>query len=273
MILSMTNSKYSLPKHATFLFNHCNVTSDVIAGLTYNQHPVPLLLDGVSELHKNLFKILSGIDEADQRHEVFEKYMNAHFQLNNLSEMGQSDDLAFNRKKINYKRIILGWHLNPNGLEAAVLKRWVESRFGLSPRFHIHKIRNHEDPAYQDFLIEAAVGMYNTNAIEAQLDVLYSYTQYELSLLSETHLSLYRGFNLLNDHEVIDKNRKKLILLLNNINSFSKTEEVAENFGDYVISVCAPRYKVFCFSKILPQQLNVEAEYMVLGGLYEATLI
>ena len=269
----MPKIKNTLPAHSTYLFNRCNLTSAVIAGLTYNKHPVPLALDGVNELHKNLYLLLARADSRIKRMEVFENYMDAHFQLKDLSEMGQSDDLTFNRKKINYKRIILGWHLNPNGLEAAVLKRWVESRFGLSPRFHKREIRDYEDHAYHDFLIESAAGMYNTNAIEAQLDVLYSFSQYELSLGNEVHIALYRGFNQLNNHEVIDRKGKNLVLLLNNINSFSHTEEVADNFGDYVIKVQAPRYKVFCYSQILPKQLNVEEEYMVIGGLYEATLI
>ncbi|MDX1812465.1 MAG: NAD(+)--dinitrogen-reductase ADP-D-ribosyltransferase [Gammaproteobacteria bacterium] len=253
--------------------NHCNLPASILGGLVYNAHPVPLELDGVSDLHKNLFVHLSKLDTFQARQKLFFEYMRAHFQLDDLSQMGLSDFTRVNRKKINYQRIILGWHMNPDSMEGAVLKRWAESRFGLSPRFHKGPIRYFDDHAYYDYLMESAAGIYNTNAIESQLDVLYSYCQYELGLTSNSHITLYRGFNNLNAYEVLEKNGKNITLLLNNINSFSLEAETAEHFGDYVIEVKIPVYKVFCFNKILPKQINAENEYIVIGGIYTAEII
>ena len=126
----------SLPGNAKISINHYNLPASILGGLTYNSYPVPLLLDGVNELHKNLFDFLTSISDFHERRSLFYEYMQAHFQLSNLSQMGYSEDSSVNRIKINYKRIIFGWHMNPDGLERAVLKRWSESRFGLIPRYH-----------------------------------------------------------------------------------------------------------------------------------------
>jgi len=265
--------KHVLSDNCYMSINHCNLPAKILGGLTYNSHPIPLALDGVKELHKSLFHYLDKAKSFAERQPLFFKYMNAHFQLNDLSQMGQCDSSNFNRKKINYKRIIFGWHMNPDGLEGAVLKRWVESRFGLSPRYHKGLIREIEDHTYHDYLMESAAGMYNTNAIETQLDILYSYSQFELANIKTQHITLYRGLNQLNSHEVLAKSGKNITILLNNINSFTHIAEMAEHFGDYVIRIDVPIYKIFCYNNILPKQINAEEEYIVIGGLYSANLV
>lgn len=269
----INNQNKTLPANAQLLMNHCNLPAAIIGGLSYNEQPIPLYVDGAREFYKDLFIYLENVNTFNERINLFSKYMQAHFQLNNLVQMGQSDNARLNRKKQNYKRIILGWHMNPNGYEGAVLKRWIESRFGLTPRFHKQPIRDFYEPGYNDYLQTSALGIYNTNAIESQFDVLYSYTQYELNLIKKTHIILYRGINHLYEHEILEKQGKQLIILLNNINSFSHNSELAQQFGDYVIKIRVPIYKVFCYNSILPGQINSEEEYMVIGGLYRAQLI
>jgi len=267
------NQSVTLPTSAQLTINHCNLPAAIIGGLSYNEFPVPLFIDGVHALHKNLFIFLDKIKTFEERRTLFYNYMQTHFQLDDLTQMGQNNSARLNRVRIDYKRLILGWHMNPNGHEGAVLKRWVESRIGLTPRFHQKPIRSFNDPSYGNYLQISAKGIYNTNAIEAQLDVLYSYAQYELHLLSNTYIVLYRGLNNLRKHEILNKHGKQLTFLLNNVNSFSKSAEIAQHFGDYVVKINVPIYKIFCYNKVLPKQINSEDEFIVIGGIYKACLI
>ena len=45
-----------------------------------------------------------------------------------------------------YLRVVRGWAFDPDGREAAVLKGWVESRFGLMPRHHGESLREAGSP-------------------------------------------------------------------------------------------------------------------------------
>lgn len=273
MGINPNNKNIILPANAQLSINHCNLSARILGGLTYNEHPVPLELDGVNELHNNLFWFLKPVVDLNERRNLFDSYMNAHFQLEYNQRTKPRKSAVFNRDKINYKRIILGWHMNPDSIEGAVLKRWAESRFGLLPRYHKTKIRHYTDPAYETFLYESSVGIYNTNAVESQLDVLYVYSQYELQQNQNTHIRLYRGINQLDQHEILFKNRNDIVVLLNNIFSFSYEKTLAEQFGDYVLAIDVPIYKIFSFNKILPKQINSEEEYIVIGGLYRATIV
>jgi NAD+--dinitrogen-reductase ADP-D-ribosyltransferase len=75
--------------------------------------------------------------------------------------------------------MVRGWAFDPNSQEGAVLKAWVESRFGLLTRFTaLLDDRTGTIPTMQ-FMEACSRGLYNTNALEAQLDLLYAYAQYE----------------------------------------------------------------------------------------------
>ena len=115
-------------------------------------------------------------------------------------------------------------------------------------------------------------GLYNTNALEAQLDLLYTYCQYELHCQQPdlTHLTLYRGFNRFSDDQVLAKpDRHRWIVLLNNLSSFSVHRERAEEFGDHMLRARVPVSKVFFYNRLLPGMLKGEDEYVVIGGIYE----
>jgi NAD+--dinitrogen-reductase ADP-D-ribosyltransferase len=61
------------------------------------------------------------------------------------------------------------------------------------------------------------------NDLESRLDLLYTYCQYELLLAhpEETRLSLYRGINRMDEHEILEtlgRNRYRVLL-----NIFSST--------------------------------------------------
>ena len=115
-------------------------------------------------------------------------------------------------------------------------------------------------------------GLYGTNALEAQLDLLYTYCQYELARQrpGQTHLTLYRGVNRLTDHEVLrELSRGRRVVLLNNLNSFTPERERADEFGDFILAVQVPLPKVFFFHRLLPGVLKGEDEFVVIGGVAE----
>ena len=264
----------TLPEAARHSLNRCNLPAVILGGLTFQHAPSPLYIDGVAQLHEALFSDLDGLMTAQQRAEHFVDYMSVLFRLHALDEAGYEAEQRVDRSKANYQRLLRGWAFNPDGKEAAVLKGWVESRFGLVPRFHGEPIASTQDDAYRRYQQECAEGLYNTNALESQLDLLYSYCQYELQRKMSKHLPLYRGSNFIERLELKGLcEEPQQPLLLNNINSFSVEQERADEFGDTVIEVSVPREKVVFYSELLPGCLRGEGEVMVLGSVYCAKIL
>jgi NAD+--dinitrogen-reductase ADP-D-ribosyltransferase len=260
----------SLPGYARLPINRCNLPPVILGSLSFQRHPVALVIDGVRQLHKQLFDLLDGLETHAQRAERFMDYMVVQFRLHQLEDAGLGEDGA--RGKANYLRLILGWLFNPDGREAAVLKGWVESRFGLLPRHHQGPLLDYDNATYQGYLAARAEGLYGTNALEAQLDLLYSYSQYELARLyaADERLHLYRGINRLDCFDILAQTDKHhAIVLLNNLNSFSCDRERAGEFGDTLMEADIPWQKVLYYSQLFPGMSIGEDEYLVIGGVYE----
>lgn len=266
----------TLPATASIPINRCNLPAKILGGLTFQRHPTPLLIDGVNELHKDLFRRLRNISSAEHRASCFIDYMTVRFRLEALEEQGYQPNIRRDRRNANYLKLIRGWMFDSNSRESAVLKGWVESRFGLMPRYHRGPIRHYNDETHDRYQHDRATGLYNTNALEAQLDLLYSYCQYELALRrpEQAHVTVYRGTNNIERYEVISKlDKRRQIVLLNNVNSFSSHMERADEFGDQLLEIDVPKQKIFFYSGLLPRLLRGEEEYVVIGGLYEAEII
>lgn len=125
-----------LPKGSYLPINRCNLPAMILGGLTFQRHPAPLLLDGVAELHHRLFRSLDLLAEPGERARRFVDYMTVYFRLEALEEVGLTPGRRKLRGRADYLRMVRGWAFDPNGQEGAVLKAWVESRFGLLARFH-----------------------------------------------------------------------------------------------------------------------------------------
>ena len=267
-----------LPRHARLPINRCNLPAAILGGLTFQRAPATLAIDGVAILHRPLFDLLDDIEEAAERAQRFAGYMQSHFHLVQPEEAGLAANHKKPRSKANYLRVVRGWAFDPDGRVAAVLKGWVESRFGLMPRHHGDSLRESGSPAWQRYVEMRVAGLYGTNALEAQLDLLYAYCQYELARQSpqQTHVLLYRGVNRFVDHEIIaagdETDPQARIVLLNNVSSFSRSRERAGEFGDTILSVEVPVPKLAFFSQLLPGMLKAEDEYVVIGGLYRVRL-
>lgn len=265
--------KASLPREARLPINRCNLPAVVLGSLTYQRHPSPLLLDGVAELHRDLFRRLEIAPEG--RHdEVFRDYLTVRFRLEWLEEMGYSGRRK-SRAKANYVRMIRGWSFDSDSREGAVLKGWVESRFGLMPRWHGQPLRDPAGAAYARYMEMRAQGLYGTNALEAQLDLVYTYCQYALARQhpAARQVTLYRGVNRVADHEILaEHGHGRYTILLNNLSSFTCSRERACEFGDYILAVDVPLTKIFFHCGLLPGVLQGEDEFLVIGGVVDVAL-
>jgi len=272
-LLCRANDKASLPRDARLPINRCNLPAVVLGGLTYQQHPSPLLIDGVAELHADLFRRLNAVP-AEARAEVFRDYLTVHFRLERPEEIGFTGQRK-SRAKANYVRMIRGWSFDSDSREGAVLKGWVESRFGLMPRYHGQSLRDPSGDAYRRYLEMRSQGLYGTNALEAQFDLVYAYCQLDLALRhpGARHVTLYRGVNRMADHEVLEKGEGgRYVILLNNLSSFTCSRERACEFGDYILAVNVPLSKIFFYCGLLPGVLQGEDEFLVIGGVVDVTL-
>lgn len=268
-----------LPQGAYLSINRCNLPASILGELTFQQQPTPVMIDGVAELHKDLFQRLACLPDRVLRVDQFCDYLDVHFRVEDQGSGGYRRG-GGGRPNTSWQRVIRGWFFGTDSGEGAILKAWVESRFGLLPRFHRGPIRDCSGASYLGYLEARAQGLYNTNALEAQLDLVYSYCQYELShplhegQPPQQHLSLYRGINRLEPLELITSAQEEPgtaglpILLLNNLNSFALDPERASECGDRVVKIQVPIQKVFCFEHLFPRMLKGEGEYLVIGGLY-----
>ncbi|MBS1208436.1 MAG: hypothetical protein H6R19_834 [Proteobacteria bacterium] len=260
----------TLPTWARLSINRCNLPAVILGSHTFQKNPTALIIDGVAELHRDFFRMLDARESADERVQLFYDYMTMCFRLEALEDAGFAPDMPKNRGKLNYLKLIRGWHFNADSVEGAVLKAWVESRFGLLPRHHRAPIRDFSSDAYNLYLEQRATGLYNTNALEAQLDLVYSYTQLELARRYPglAHFHLYRGVNRWETHEFLGMKDGEKLVLFNNVNSFSGDAERAGEFGDRVIATDVPLAKIICCAEVLPGKLQGEGEYLVIGGVY-----
>lgn len=267
------DDKASLPRDSRLPINRCNLPAVVLGSLTYQQYPSPLLLDGVAELHRDLFRRLAAaVPEA--RAEVFRDYLTVHFRLERPEDIGFTGRRK-SRARANYIRMIRGWSFDSDSREGAVLKGWVESRFGLMPRYHGMPLRDPAGDAYRSYMEMRSQGLYGTNALESQLDLVYAFCQMELDMRhpEARHVTLYRGVNRMADHEVLAKgDGGQHVILLNNISSFTHSRERACEFGDYILAVNVPLTKIFFHCGLLPGILQGEDEFLVIGGVVNVTL-
>ena len=269
------NDAATLPRYARLPINRCNVPPVILGSLTFQRFPSPLHLDGVAELHADLFRRLAGIDDKTERATAFRDYLTVHFCLEELEKAGLNER-SRRRANANWMRVLRGWSFDANGREGAILKGWVESRFGLLPRFHGEALRDFSGTAFLRYQEMRSTGLYGTNALESQFDLLYAYSQYEFQRIcrshgstAEGHLTLYRGINHIDEHEVLAGSGRRQVVLINNLVSFTASRERASEFGDYILSTQVPTAKILFSCGLLPGVLKGEDEYLVIGGVYD----
>ncbi len=255
--------------------NFCDVPPWVIASRHFNHHPKRLEIQGVRTNHARLFRLLDKLSGRMERGQQFHDYMDVAFQLHQW----QREDSRSGRKSLknSYLRFLRGWMFESNSREGAVLKGWVESRMGLPPTFHHEPIHDLSDDAYQLYLKERMQGAIRTNAIMAQFDLLYEFTQYALhrNEPTMTHLRLWRGIHDFGEQRIIKKlEGRRHVVRLNNLVSFTTDFERAWEFGSKVLQAEVPTTKIFFRGDLLPTNLlKGEGEVLVIGGEYDVEVL
>jgi len=257
------------------VMNLCNLPPWVIASRHYNRNPQPLEISGVRAANTGLFERLAHLETAAERGVQFHDYMDVRFQLHQWQQ--QSSTNSRKSLKNSYLRFLRGWMFDSNSREGAVLKGWVESRFGLHPTFHCQPIKDLDGEAYQRFAFDRMKGAERTSAIFSQFDLLYAFVQDELKKRYPgiPSLTLYRGIYDFSEQQILEHtDRVHYLLRLNNLNSFTDDFERAWEFGNRVMKAEVPLTKVLFGAGLLPKSLlNGENEMLVIGGEFEVEVL
>jgi NAD+--dinitrogen-reductase ADP-D-ribosyltransferase len=254
--------------------NRCDLPPWVIASHLFNRNPLPIEIQGVRRAHRALFSQLDRLENPKARERTFREYMALVFRVGKWRK--ESSPLGRRSLRNSYLRFLRGWMQDASSPEGAVLKGWAESRFGLPPTFHAGPIVDLHAPAYVLYLVERMRESGRSNAVESQFDLLYEFVQYELRRRNPgvPAFTLYRGVKNLGDYCVIGEAvGNRVVLRLNNLNSFTSRLEHAWQFGSRVLEASVPASKIFFRSDLLSCILpRGEEEALVIGGEYEVTV-
>lgn len=248
------------------VIGRCNLPPGVLAPQSFQDDPSPIEILGVREAEQALFDRLDAIEDPELRREAFHDHMAARFQIERRSAAPGSSEKVPRRDYIHF---LLGWRIDSNSRSGAVLKSWVESRFGLLATYHGGILA--EDPAARmKYLNDKRYA--GPKTITRQLDLAYTLCQYELArrFPGERWMTLYRGTHDPEEYAVHrDGAGDGSLVALNNLSSFTSDPEVAWEFGSSVWKVRVPLPKIVFFGGLLPRNwLESEKEYLVLGGEY-----
>jgi len=261
--------------------NLIGLSTDLLGSAAFNEHPLELHLSGVREMNKNLFEMLSQSDSLFDAGDAFYKYMMAMFgidpeQLEKERAAAEQGGHKVRRYRSSFLRLLKGWGYDSNSPEGAVLKGWVESRFGLFPTFHKAKLDRIGGSDWAQYVEEKMSSRFHNNSIYTQLDMLYEFCQWGLARYiarGQRHIRLFRGINSFDEHQVVERiDKKNAVMRLNNLASFSSDRNVADCFGDTILTAEVPVVKIMFFNTLLPiHPLKGEGEYLVIGGDYRVT--
>ncbi|MBT9597268.1 MAG: NAD(+)--dinitrogen-reductase ADP-D-ribosyltransferase [Vitreoscilla sp.] len=254
--------------------NLVGLPAPLLASTAFNAHPQALHIAGARESHTGLFALLGHCADADEARDVFAHYMSLAFGLDHAG--GQPPATAESRRwRASYLRLLQGWGMDANGPAGAVLKGWVESRFGLVPGFHGAALARYPSPAWVGYLEQKATSRYHGNNIHQQLDLVFEFCQWMLDrfgiLGSGRWVTLWRGSSRCEEQVVAGTLRqRRCVVRLNNVVSFSRSREHAGCFGDWVLQARVPLAKLLLVPGLLDTRaLQGEAEVLALGGDYE----
>lgn len=248
--------------------NRVGVPTGLLASPAFNDAPIPLRIAGTRETNRGLFRALDATTDAAQAATTFQDYMAVAFGLD-----AEGAPAGPRRRRASYTRLLRGWGFSASGPEAAVLKGWVESRFGLLPTYHGAPLGRFPSPDWVTYVEQKMASRFHDNTINLQLDLLYEYCQWALSRrypAGARHVLLHRGINGFDEHLVLEREgARRAIVRQNNLLSFSQSRDRAGEFGDTILTARVPLVKVLFFNELLPRHaLKGEGEWLVIGGDY-----
>ena len=255
--------------------NRCNLSPWIIGSEEFQANPLPVEIDGARTTDRWLFQRLEEVADPEERGRLFHDYVHTKFGLGEKTG-GNVDKKA--RSVFSYLHLLRAWGADSNGRAGAVLKAWVESRFGILATYHHGRLA--DNPAAREaFLIDRMRGAAKSIGVLMQLDLLYTFCQDELRRRhpGASCKTLYRGTHdpeeyTVRNQSITDEERSRRISLVqfNNLSSFTSDPEVVWEFGSSAWEVEVPLAKIIFFSGLLPKScLAGESEFLVLGGYYK----
>ena len=257
------------------VINRCNLPPWVIGSEEFQADPRPIEIDGVRDTDGRLFHMLAEIGDPEERSRLFHDYVCVKFGLHEWAEHQPGETP---KSTYSYVQFLRAWGADSNGHAGAVLKAWVESRFGLLATYHNGRLA--EDLAAREaFTLDRMRGAAKTIGVLMQLDLLYTYCQDELRrrFPGMRWVTLYRGTHDPEEYTVRSRSgngesltKRSALVQLNNLSSFTSDPEIVWEFGSSAWEVEVPLSKIVFFSGLLPKSLLTgESEYLVLGGHYK----
>ena len=257
--------------------NLIGLSTACLASPLFNAYPKALHIAGVREFAASLFEQLSRQNTREECGRVFQDYMCVVFGYE-LEQRLKDDTQGRRRYRNSYLKLLQDWGVDSNNAQGAVMKGWVESRFGLFPTFHKQRLVGFMNKDWINYIEEKMHSRYHNNCIYMQLDLLYEYCQWiveRFQFPAVTHKTLFRGVNSF-DEDWLDQGQETQhkILRFNSLVSFTDLRSVASEFGAYILQVEVPMVKLLFFNELLPHHaLHGEAEYLVIGGDYRVKVL
>jgi NAD+--dinitrogen-reductase ADP-D-ribosyltransferase len=252
--------------------NRCNLSPWIIGSEEFQANPLPIEIDGARTTDGSLFRRLDEIPDPEERSRLFHDYICVKFGLNDKVERHGKLTYIY-----SYLNLLRAWGADSNRQAGAVLKAWVESRFGILATYHNGRLAD-DTGAREAFTFDRIHGLAKSIGAMMQLDLLYTFCQDELRrrLPNTRSKTLYRGTH--DPEEYVIRNqasngeaqsRRIALVQLNNLSSFTSDPELAWEFGSSAWEVEVPLAKIVFFSGLLPKSLLTgESEHLVLGGYY-----
>jgi NAD+--dinitrogen-reductase ADP-D-ribosyltransferase len=252
--------------------NLVGVPTGLLASEAFNEFPLSLHISGTREAHRSLFEMLTNAGDVGEAAHIFQDYMTVVFGLEHAPEAGEK-----RRYRASYLRLLKDWGFDSNSPAGAVLKGWVESRFGLFPSFHKEPLQRFNSRAWTAYVEEKMASRFHNNSIYMQLDALYEVCQWALGryyALGRRHIRLFRGSNDMREHQLLQRlDGRQALIRLNNLVSFTSQPDIADEFGDTLIEAEIPLAKILFYNDLLLRHpLRGESEFLVIGGDYKVKM-
>jgi len=276
------------PRH-WYTTNLVGVSSQLLASTDFNECPRRLSISGTRFSHMGLFHLLHSSRSQTEAADMFASYMESAFSLSMSQRPAPVGTTHYSRS--SYLKLLQGWGYDSNGQPGAVLKGWVESRFGIVPTFHRRPLEAFPSEPWMRYLEEKLSSRFHNNCIQLQLDILYEYAQWSLERFepfgeqknsgqqhaqpSGQHVRLFRGIDRSEARFVRGSLKEHHgVIRLNNLVSFSRARERAEEFGDILVCSDVPLVKLLFFPGLLGEHvLGGEAEALVIGGDFDVRVV
>jgi NAD+--dinitrogen-reductase ADP-D-ribosyltransferase len=252
--------------------NRCNLSPWIIGSEEFQARPLPVEIDGARTTDGSLFRRLDEIPDAEERSRLFHDYVSVKFGLNEKTERNGKAKSVY-----SYVNLLRAWGADSNRQAGAVLKSWVESRFGILATYHNGRLADNA-AAREAFTLDRMRGSAKSIGVLMQLDLLYTFCQDELRrrFPGANSKTLYRGTHDPEEYAIhnlavagVGAAKSITLVQLNNLSSFTSDPEVAWEFGSSAWAVEVPLAKIVFFSGLLPKSLlSGESEHLVLGGYY-----